>query len=130
MNIGQAAAAAGISAKMARHYESLGLIGSVPRTAAGYRQYGEREVHLLRFIGHARQLGFSMDEIAALLKLWLNRRRASADVKRIAQAHIADLDRRMAELAAMRQSLAHLVGCCAGDDRPECPILEGLERGR
>jgi MerR family transcriptional regulator, copper efflux regulator len=129
MNIGQAATRAGVSAKMARHYESLGLIGQVPRSAAGYRQYGEREVHQLRFIRHARQLGFSMDEIGALLRLWQNRRRASADVKRIAQTHIADLDRRMAELAAMRQTLARLVSCCAGDERPDCPILQGLEHG-
>ena len=126
LNIGQASARSGVSAKMIRHYESLGLLPVVQRTDAGYRQYGEREVHTLRFIHRARTLGFSMAEIAELLKLWQNQRRASADVKRIAQAHVADLERRIAEMQAMRQTLATLADCCAGDDRPECPILSGL----
>jgi Cu(I)-responsive transcriptional regulator len=126
MNIGEAAARSGVSAKMVRHYESLGLLAGVPRTEAGYRRYGERELHQLRFIRHARDLGFSMAEIAELLKLWSNRRRASADVKRIAQAHIGELDRKLAELAAMRATLQHLVHCCAGDERPDCPILDEL----
>jgi len=125
-NIGQAAARSGVSAKMVRHYERLGLLPPVARTDAGYRQYGAREVHTLRFIRRARTLGFSMLEIAELLKLWQNQQRASADVKRIAQAHVADLDRRIAEMQAMRQTLAELARCCAGDSRPDCPILRGL----
>jgi MerR family transcriptional regulator, copper efflux regulator len=126
MNIGEAAALSGVSAKMVRHYESLGLLAKVSRTDAGYRQYGEREVHTLRFIRRARDLGFSMAEISELLKLWQNRRRASGDVKRIALSHVADLDRRMAEMAAMKQTLARLASCCHGDDRPDCPILDEL----
>jgi len=129
LNIGQAAARSGVSAKMVRHYESLGLLPRVARTDSGYRQYGDKEVHTLRFIRRARDLGFSMAEIAELLKLWQNRRRASADVKRIAQAHIADLERRMQELAAMQRTLRHLVHCCHGDHRPDCPILDELADG-
>ena len=125
-NIGQAASQSGVSAKMIRHYESLGLLPTVHRTEAGYRQYGGKEVHTLRFIRRARLLGFSMAEIAELLKLWQNKQRASADVKRIAQAHVADLERRIAEMQAMRQTLAELAQCCAGDSRPDCPILSGL----
>jgi Cu(I)-responsive transcriptional regulator len=126
LNIGQAAARSGVSAKMVRHYESLGLLPRVARTEAGYRQYGEREVHTLRFIRRARDLGFSMPEIAELLRLWQDRRRASASVKRIALGHIAELDRRMAELAQMRRTLSHLADCCQGDERPDCPILDEL----
>jgi MerR family transcriptional regulator, copper efflux regulator len=126
-NIGEAAARSGVSAKMVRHYESLGLLSKVRRTEAGYRQYGEREVHTLRFIRRARDLGFGMNEIAELLKLWQDRRRASANVKRIAQAHVADLDQRMAEMAQMRRTLQHLVDCCHGDHRPDCPILDELD---
>ena len=125
-NIGEAASRSGVSAKMVRHYESLGLLPKVDRTDAGYRQYGPNEVHTLRFIRHARELGFSMVEIAALLKLWQNRRRASADVKRIALSHVADLNRRMAEMAAMKRTLEALAECCHGDGRPDCPILDGL----
>ncbi|RQO55660.1 Cu(I)-responsive transcriptional regulator [Paucibacter sp. KBW04] len=125
-NIGEAAARSGVSAKMLRHYESLGLLPKVARTESGYRLYSEREVHTLRFIRRARDLGFSMAEIADLLKLWQNRRRSSADVKRIAQTHIADLERRLAEMTAMKNSLQQLVHCCHGDERPDCPILEGL----
>lgn len=126
MNIGEAAARSGVSAKMVRHYESLGLLTQVARTESGYRQYGPAEVHTLRFIRRARELGFSMAEIADLLKLWQNRRRASADVKRIAQAHVADLNRRIAEMTSMRRTLETLVQCCQGDGRPECPILDEL----
>jgi MerR family transcriptional regulator, copper efflux regulator len=126
MNIGQAAARSGVSAKMARHYESLGLLPRIARTEAGYRQYGDEEVHTLRFIRRARDLGFSIAEIGALLKLWTNRRRASADVRRIAQAHVADLERRIAEMSAMQRTLEHLVHCCHGDERPQCPILDEL----
>ncbi len=125
-NIGEAAARSGVSAKMIRHYESLSLLPKVGRTASGYRQYSTIEVHTLRFVRRARELGFSMVEIAALLKLWQNRRRASADVKRIALAHVADLDRRMGEMAAMKRTLEALAACCHGDDRPDCPILDEL----
>lgn len=125
-NIGQAAARSGVSAKMVRHYESLGLLPVIHRTDAGYRQYGDKDIHTLRFIRRARLLGFSMAEIAELLKLWQNRQRASADVKRVAETHIADLDRRIAEMQSVRQTLAELASCCAGDSRPDCPILSGL----
>ena len=125
-NIGEAAARSGVSAKMIRHYESLSLLPKVGRTTSGYRQYGPREVHTLRFVRRARELGFSMIEIAALLKLWQNRRRASADVKRIALSHVVDLDRRMSEMAAMKRTLEALAACCHGDDRPDCPILDEL----
>ena len=126
MNIGEAAARSGVSTKMVRHYESLGLLPEVGRTDAGYRQYGDKEVHTLRFIRRARDLGFGMAEIAELLKLWQNRRRASGDVKRIALAHVADLERRIAEMAAMKRTLEQLAGCCHGDHRPDCPILDEL----
>ena len=126
MNIGEAAARSGVSAKMVRHYESLGLLPKVARTDAGYRQYGDAEVHTLRFIRRARDLGFSMAEIGELLKLWQNRRRASADVKRIALAHVADLERRIEEMASMKRTLERLAACCHGDQRPDCPILDEL----
>jgi len=126
MNIGEAAQRSGVSAKMVRHYESLGLLPPVVRTDAGYRQYGDNEVHTLRFIRRARDLGFGMAEIAELLKLWQNRRRASGDVKRIALAHMADLDRRIAEMEAMKRTLSRLASCCHGDQRPDCPILDEL----
>ncbi len=129
LTIGQAAQRSGVSPKMLRHYESLGLLPPVARTESGYRLYGEREVHTLRFIRRARDLGFSMVEIAELLKLWQNRRRASAQVKRIAEQHIADLDRRLAEMQTMRRALAELADCCHGDDRPDCPILDDLSQG-
>ncbi|HEY6134598.1 MAG TPA: Cu(I)-responsive transcriptional regulator [Rubrivivax sp.] len=128
-NIGEAAARSGVSAKMVRHYESLGLLPTVARTDAGYRRYGDKEVHTLRFIRRGRDLGFSMAEIAELLKLWQNRRRASADVKRIALHHVAELEVRMAEMAAMRTALQQLASCCHGDTRPDCPILEDLAAG-
>lgn len=128
-NVGQAAKLSNVSAKMIRHYESLGLLPAISRTESGYRQYTSKEIHTLRFIRRARDLGFSMAEIAELLKLWQNRRRPSASVKRIASDHIAALDQKMAEMAAMRKTLQHLVHCCSGDDRPECPILEELAEG-
>jgi MerR family transcriptional regulator, copper efflux regulator len=126
MNIGEAAKLSGVSAKMVRHYESLGLLPQVARTDAGYRQYTDKEVHTLRFIRRARDLGFSMNEIGELLKLWQNQRRSSSNVKKIAQKHLADIDARMNEMAAMRKTLQHLVHCCGGDDRPDCPILDEL----
>lgn len=125
-NIGEAARRSGVTAKMVRHYESLGLLPTIARTESGYRLYGEKEVHTLRFIRRARGLGFDMTEIAQLLKLWQNRQRASADVKRIALAQVAGLERRIDEMAAMKRTLEHLADCCHGDHRPECPILDEL----
>jgi len=127
MNIGEAAAASGVSAKMIRYYEQAGLIPEAARTASGYRIYVEADVHRLRFIRRARELGFEMPEISNLLGLWNDRSRRSADVKRLAQQHIADLEGRIAKLRQMADTLQTLADCCAGDDRPECPILEGLE---
>lgn len=126
LNIGQAAQRAQVSAKMVRHYESLGLLPAVHRTDAGYRQYTAQQVHTLRFIKRARDLGFSMPEIAELLALWQDKRRPSSRVKHIAALHVADLDQRITELTAMRRTLQHLVECCHGDHRPDCPILEEL----
>lgn len=128
MNIGEAAKATGVSAKMIRYYEEIGLIPPVARTSAGYRAYSESDLHRLNFVRRARDLGFSVKEIGDLLSLWSDRSRHSADVKRIAQAHIGDLQKKIAELREMADSLQTLVDCCAGDDRPDCPILEGLER--
>jgi MerR family copper efflux transcriptional regulator len=126
MNIGQAATASGVSAKMIRHYEQVGLFPEPHRTDAGYRQYTEREVHTLRFIRRARDLGFSIQQIGELVGLWQNRRRPSRQVKALAQAHIEELEQKTQELLAMKATLEHLVACCHGDDRPECPILEEL----
>jgi Cu(I)-responsive transcriptional regulator len=126
LNIGDAAKASGVSAKMIRHYESLGLLREAQRTAAGYRVYDETDVHTLRFIRRGRDLGFPIKEVEQLLGLWRNRRRASADVRKVAQQHIADLDRRIAELQEMRRTLEHLVHHCRGDQRPDCPILDDL----
>lgn len=126
MNIGEAARRSGVSARMLRHYEALGLVGGVARSESGYRQYDENTVHTLRFIRRARDLGFEMDEIAELLALWRNRRRSSAEVKRIATAHVEDLQRRIAGLQAMQATLQRLASCCHGDERPDCPILDEL----
>lgn len=126
MNIGAAAALSDVSSKMIRHYESLGLLGTVRRTHSGYRQYTMNDVHTLRFIRRARDLGFSMEEIGQLLSLWHNRRRASKDVKRIALAHAEDLARRIAQMEAMRHTLQALAARCHGDERPDCPILDDL----
>ena len=125
-SIGDASAASGVSAKMIRHYESLGLLASVARQSNGYRQYNERDIHTLRFIKRARDLGFSMAEIAELVSLWLNRRRTSASVKRIAQTHADELTKRIEAMQAMQKTLANLIHCCHGDQRPDCPILEDL----
>jgi MerR family copper efflux transcriptional regulator len=130
MNIGEAATQSAVSAKMIRHYESLGLLPKPPRTEGGYRIYDDTSVHTLRFIRRARDLGFGMKEIDTLLGLWRNRRRASADVKRIASAHAADLQRRIDEMQAMKRTLEHLAHCCQGDARPGCPILDDLAAGR
>lgn len=126
VNIGSAAALSGISAKMVRHYESLGLLPRVARTDSGYRQYGEADVHTLRFIKRARDLGFAMSEIAELVALWQNRRRASASVKRIAQKHVDDLTARIEAMQAMQRTLGQLLHHCHGDERPDCPILDDL----
>ena len=124
--ISEAARRAGVSARMVRHYEALGLLNGVARTDSGYRQYTEADVHTLRFIRRARDLGCSMDEIAQLLGLWQDKARASAQVKQIAQRHIQSLSERIAAMQAMQRSLQALVGCCHGDERPDCPILDDL----
>ena len=124
--IGDAARRAGVSARMVRHYESLGLLPAVARTDSGYRQYGPADVHTLRFIRRARDLGFSMEEIATLLGLWQDQDRASSQVKHIAQRHVAELGERIAAMQAMQRTLQSLVHCCQGDDRPDCPILDDL----
>jgi Cu(I)-responsive transcriptional regulator len=129
MNIGEASRQSGVSAKMVRHYEELGLMPRVARTDSGYRQYDEAAVHTLRFIRRARDLGFGIKEIETLLGLWRNRRRASGEVKRIALAHAKDLERRIEEMQAMKRTLQHLAHCCHGDERPDCPILDDLAEG-
>jgi MerR family copper efflux transcriptional regulator len=126
MNIGEAARACGVSAKMIRHYESVGLLPEASRTESGYRQYTDKEVHILRFIRQSRELGFSIEQIRELLGLWQNRRRPSRQVKALAQAHIQELEQKLQEIQAMKATLEHLVHCCQGDDRPDCPILERL----
>ncbi|MEO8101296.1 MAG: Cu(I)-responsive transcriptional regulator [Betaproteobacteria bacterium] len=125
-NIGHAARRSGVSAKMIRHYEDIGLVHRVGRTRAGYRIYRDTDIHTLQFIRRSRDLGFTIKEIGLLLGLWQNRRRASADVKKLALKHIADLDARIAEMQAMRMALTRLVDCCHGDQRPDCPILDDL----
>ena len=130
MNIGQAAKASGVSAKMIRHYEEVGLVPAPSRTDAGYRQYTEAEVHTLRFIRQARDLGFSIHDIGELVSRWPNRKRPSRLVKALAQAHIQALEQKAQELLTMKSTLEHLVHCCHGDDRPECPILETLANER
>ena len=128
MNIGEAAEKAGVTPKMVRHYESLGLLPKVHRTESGYRLYGDSEVHTLRFIKRSRDLGFSIPEISELVKLWQDRRRPSSSVKKVAAAHLAELDRKIKEMESMRKTLGHLIHCCQGDHRPDCPILEDLGR--
>lgn len=127
MNIGEASRLSGISTKMIRYYEDTGLLPKAKRTASGYRHYMEQDVHTLRFIRQSRNLGFSMAKIKQLLTLWQNKRRKSSAVKAIAQSHIAELDELLASLSSIRNTLTHLVAHCHGDNRPECPILSGLE---
>lgn len=127
MNIGEAAKASGVSAKMLRYYESIGLVPQAGRTAAGYRTYGPREVDTLRFIRRARDFGIPMDRVKVLVGLWQDKARSSREVKRIAQQHVAELDTKIVELTAMRDALAGLAKACHGDARPDCPILQDLE---
>ncbi len=129
MNIGEAAAASGVSAKMIRYYEETGLIPPAGRTASGYRTYGPKEVQILRFVRRARDLGFPMEKVADLLALWRDRSRASADVKQLAEAQVEALDARIREMQDMKATLQHLVHSCAGDQRPDCPILDDLGGG-
>ncbi len=127
-NIGEASTLAGVSAKMIRHYESIGLIPEAARTFAGYRLYSDADVHRLQFIKRARTLGFSIKQIEALLSLWDDRSRASADVKRLAKAHAAELAQRIEEMQAMQRTLETLARRCHGDNRPDCPILDDLAK--
>jgi Cu(I)-responsive transcriptional regulator len=129
MNIGAAAAAAGVSAKMIRHYEAIGLLRPAVRRANAYRDYGEHEIHELRFVRRARRLGFSIEEIGALLALWRDNGRPSREVKQIARGHLDDLEARIADMQGMAATLRGLMETCHGDDRPQCPILADLGGG-
>ena len=129
MNIGEAAAASGVSAKMIRYYEQVGLITAPARTASGYRVYAEADMHALRFIRRARDLGFTVEQISELMQLWRDRARASADVKRIALAHVGVLEAKMREIEEMAKALKHLAANCHGDRRPDCPIIDELAHG-
>ena len=126
MNIGQAATASGVSTKMVRYYESIGLIAEANRTYSGYRQYSDREVQTLRFIKRSRDLGFSIERIKTLLGLWEQKSRKSADVKHLAEQYITELDQDIEKLQSIRDQLQHLAHCCHGDNRPNCPILDRL----
>lgn len=126
MNIGQVAKQSNVSAKTIRYYESIGLVAPASRTESGYRTYSDNDVQTLRFIYHARNLGFSVKEVSMLLDLWRDHKRASGDVKALAIAHIAAVDRKIDELQRMRDTLLDLTHRCHGDERPDCPILEGL----
>ena len=127
MKIGEASAASGISERMIRHYEKIGLMPKAARRESGYRDYDERDVHTLKFVGRARDLGFSVEEIGKLLELWHDRSRASQDVKELALTRVAELRRKERALHEMRRSLEHLAASCHGDGRPDCPILGELE---
>jgi len=127
MNIGHAARLSGVSAKRIRHYESIRLLQPARRTGSNYRSYAERDVHVLRFINRARELGFGIDPIRELLSLWSNRRRSSAAVRSLAARHLEDIDGRIAGLEEVAKTLRTLVKQCQGDDRPDCPILGALE---
>lgn len=126
MNIGEAARASGVSAKMIRYYEETGLIPPAGRTGSGYRTYGPKEVQVLRFVRRARDLGFPMEKVADLLALWRDRERASADVKRLAEDQIEALETRIREMMEVKATLEHLAHACAGNARPDCPILDDL----
>jgi MerR family copper efflux transcriptional regulator len=129
MKVGQASAASGVSERMIRHYEKIGLMPAAARRDSGYRDYDERDVHTLRFVGRARDLGFPIEEIRQLLALWQDRERSSSDVKALALARAAELRRKERELHDMRRSLEQLAASCHGDQRPQCPILDDLETG-
>lgn len=129
MKIGAAAARSNVSAKAIRYYESIGLLPPAPRQDNGYRSYSGRDVETLRFIQHARSLGFSVEHVGALLALWRDTGRASADVRAMAQRHVAEIERKVAELDAMRATLQDLIARCHGDDRPDCPIIDRLAEG-
>ncbi|MHC6227569.1 Cu(I)-responsive transcriptional regulator [Pseudomonas sp. X10] len=129
MNIGQAARRSGLSAKMIRYYESIGLLQPAKRSDSGYRLYQQDDLHRLAFIKRSRDLGFSLEEVARLLTLWQDRQRASADVKALAMQHIDELNRRIEELVSLRDTLSELAAHCQGDDRPDCPILKDLANG-
>jgi MerR family transcriptional regulator, copper efflux regulator len=129
VNIGQAARESGISAKMIRHYEAIGLVPGVGRTKGGYRHYDQADVHRLQFVRRARDLGFSFEQVRELLKLWSDRRRSRGDVKALALDHIAELEERAAELRQMIRTLRHLADACDGSNRPDCPIIKELESG-
>lgn len=126
MQIGEASRTTGVTAKMIRHYEAIGLIPAADRRSSNYRDYGPEDVHRLGFIRRARDLGFSIEEIRDLLRLWGDRDRSSREVKALTSEHIAALDRKIALLTEMRGTLSHLVSCCDGGDRPDCPIIESL----
>jgi MerR family copper efflux transcriptional regulator len=126
MNIGEAAQASGVSAKMIRHYEAIGLLPAARRSASGYRVYDEQDIRVLQFIHRGRALGFSLENIAGLLALWQDKDRASADVRRLAEQHIGELNRKIAELEAMKRTLEALAHSCHGDQRSDCPILDDL----
>lgn len=128
LTIGEAARQSGVSAKMIRHYEAIGLIERALRTDSGYRLYCIEDVHSLHFVHRARSLGFSLEDIRELLALWRNRRRSSAQVKSLAQSHMTRLQKKIDEMQAMVRALAHLARHCHGDDRPDCPILDDLAR--
>jgi Cu(I)-responsive transcriptional regulator len=129
MNIGEASRASGVSQRMIRHYEAIGLIPKAARRESGYRDYDERDVHTLRFIARSRDLGFPIEEIGKLLALWRDRSRASAEVKALALARIEELKKKERQLAEMRRTLEHLAKTCQGNDRPDCPIIEELASG-
>jgi MerR family copper efflux transcriptional regulator len=128
MNIGQAAQASGVTSKMIRYYESIGLIAAAQRSDAGYRRYTENEVQTLRFIKRSRDLGFSIDRIKTLLGLWEDRTRKSADVKKLARQYIRELDQDIEKLQSIREEIQRLADCCRGDSRPDCPIIEDLAK--
>ena len=126
MHIGAVAEKSGVAAKTIRYYESIGLIDSADRTASGYRVYDVQDVETLRFVQRARSLGFAVKDVTNLLALWRDRNRASSQVKALAANHVAEIDRKIAELQGMRNTLVDLMERCHGDDRPDCPILQDL----
>jgi Cu(I)-responsive transcriptional regulator len=130
VNISQAALKSGVSAKMLRYYESVGLLETAARRANGYRDYGDDDVAMLQFVRRTRDLGFSLDEVGALLELWRDKRRPSREVRKLAEKHLTDIEARMAEMRAVARTLKQLVRACHGDDRPDCPILNDLAQPR